>query len=95
MNARTVVPFNKNSYKINHCKFFEKNKNINVIFTLPSFMSKILNETNKKNIKFLNSLKYIVLTREKISSKLTTNIYKKLNKVKIFSAYGTTETAII
>ena len=95
LNAGTVVPFNKNSYKINHCKFFEKNKNINVIFTLPSFISKILDETNEKNIKFLNNLKYIVLTGEKISSKLVTNIYKRLNKVKIFNAYGTTETAII
>jgi amino acid adenylation domain-containing protein len=95
MNAGTIVPLNKNSYRINHYSFFEKNKNINVIFTLPSFMEKILEETKDKNLKYLHNLKYIILTGERILSKLTNNIYEKLKNVKIFSAYGTTETAII
>ena len=94
-NAGTVVPFNKNSYRISPYNFFLKNKKINVVFSLPSFMSKILDETDSHSSSCLKNLKHLIFTGEPIPKNLTNKIYKRFKDIQIYNAYGTTETSII
>ena len=93
-NAGTVVPFNRNEYKIDNIKFFKNNKNINVCFFLPSFF-KSLDDRNQLNSKYLSNLKHIGLTGEMVPPDLIKSFYKKIKGIKIYNAYGTTEAAII
>ena len=65
-HAGTVVPFNKNSYRINPFNFFLNNKKINVIFSLPSFMSSILEASDNGKSTCLKYLKYLIFTGEPI-----------------------------
>ena len=94
LNAGTVVPFNKQSYRINHLEFFKNNKNINVGFFVPSFFQKI-QDTNKLNSPALSKMKHIIFAGEPIPKGLISNIYKSIKNVKVYNVYGTTETAII
>ena len=94
-HAGTVVPFNKNSYRINPNNFFLNNKKINVIFSLPSFVNKLLDETDDNKTSCLRNLKHIIFTGEPIPKDLTNKIYKKFKDIQIYNAYGTTETSII
>lgn len=94
-HAGTVVPFNKNSYRINPFNFFLNNKKINVIFSLPSFMNSILEASDNEKSTCLKYLKYLIFTGEPIPKNLTNKIYKKFKDIEIYNAYGTTETSII
>ena len=80
-NGGTVVPFNKNSYKISPINFFINNKNINIIFTLPSFVGSILDSKNHNQLKYLKKLKFIVLTGEQVLNDLVRKIYKMINRL--------------
>ena len=94
LNAGTIIPFNQKSYKINPLNFFKKNKNLNVIFVVPSFLQKIKDITNFKD-KSLKNIKHLVLTGEPIPKNLIPNFYKEIKNTNIYNCYGTTETAII
>ena len=65
LNAGTIVPFNKKSYRISPSSFFKKNKNINVMFTVPSFLQQLL-DSKDISLKKLNSLKHVILGGEAI-----------------------------
>jgi amino acid adenylation domain-containing protein len=94
-NAGTIVPFNKNSYRINPINYFINNKKINVIFSLPSFMNNIFELKENNKLGHLKNLKYIIFGGEQIPKNLINIIYDKIKNVKIYNVYGTTETAII
>lgn len=94
MNAGTVVPFNKQSYRINHLKFFKNNKNINAGFFVPSFFKK-LHDAKQLKSPALSKIKHIVFGGEPIPKGLVSNLYKSIKNVKVYNVYGTTETAII
>lgn len=94
MNAGTVVPFNKQIYKINHFEFFKRNKNINAFFSVPSFM-KNLDDIKKLKSTELSKIKHLVFGGEPIPKGLVSNLYKSIKNIKVYNVYGTTETAII
>lgn len=94
LNAGTIVPFNQKSYRINPLNFFKKNKNLNVIFVVPSFLQKIKDITNFKD-KSLKNIKHLVLTGEQIPKNLIPSFNKEIKNTKVYNCYGTTETAII
>lgn len=94
MNAGTVVPFNKQIYKINHFEFFKRNKNINAFFSVPSFM-KNLDDIKKLKSPELSKIKHLVFGGEPIPKGLASNLYRSIKNIKVYNVYGTTETAII
>lgn len=93
-NIGTLVPFNKKIYKIDPSKYFEENKNINVIFCVPSLLN-ILDKKKYLNSPDLKELKHVLLTGEKIHFNHYAQWKKKLNHSLFYNLYGTTETAII
>ena len=93
-NAGTVVPFNKQIYRINHFEFFKRNKNINAFFSVPSFI-KNLEDIKKLKSPELSKIKHLVFGGEPIPKGLVTNLYKSIKNIKVYNVYGTTETAII
>ena len=94
MNRGTLVPFNKKSYKINPYSYFEINKNINVIFCVPSLLL-LLEKAKKINSAGLSSIHHLLLTGESIPQGLPKNWYKNHKNSNLYNLYGTTETAII
>ena len=94
MNRGTLVPFNKKSYKTNPYSYFEINKNINVIFCVPSLLL-LLEKTKKINSAGLSSIHHLLLTGEPIPQGLPKNWYKNHKNSNLYNLYGTTETAII
>ena len=94
LNAGTIIPFNKKSYRISPSNFFKNNKNINVMFTVPSFLQQLL-DSKDISLKKLNSLKHVVLGGEAIPKNLLKKPMQLLTKTNFYNVYGTTETAII
>ena len=94
LNSGTVVPVNKNEYKVNFLKFFKNNKNINTCFLVPSHFQN-LKDLNQLKSKYLKKLKHIIFTGEALPKSLVNSLFKILPKVSIYNCYGTTETAII
>ena len=94
MNAGTVVPFNKQIYRINHFEFFKRNKNINAFFSVPSFI-KNLDDIKKLKSPELSKIKHLVFGGEPIPKGLASNLYSSIKNIKVYNVYGTTETAII
>lgn len=94
MNKGTIVPFNKKNYKINPYAFFEANKNINVLFCVPSLIL-LLEKSKKIQSKSLSKINHLLLTGEAIPDGLVSSWYKTHKKSNVYNLYGTTETAII
>jgi len=93
-NNGTIVPMNKNEYKVNFLKFFEKNKNINILFIVPSFFEK-LSDLNMLKSKSLKNLKHVIFGGERLSKKLVKDSLYSLPKCNFYNVYGTTEASII
>jgi len=93
-NRGTVVPMNKKEYKVNFLKFFQKNKNLNTCFVVPSFFEKF-RELKQLNSKYLKSLRHVVFGGEFLSKELVKDLFTKLPKCNFYNVYGTTETSII
>ena len=93
-NIGTLVPFNKKIYKIDPSKYFDENKNINVIFLVPSLLN-ILDKKKYLNSNNLKELKHILLTGDKIHYNNYLKWKKNLKDPLFYNLYGTTETAII
>ncbi len=93
IRAGTLVPLNKRKYKINPILFFNEKK-INILFTVPSFIKKILDseDDNFQGIKFVSN---ILLTGEEIETDFICKLQKKYPEIILHNMYGTTETAII
>lgn len=94
MNAGTLIPFNKRSYRINPYIYFKDNKKIDVVFCIPSLINN-LRENSNLNKKEIKSIKHLILTGEAIPKNLIYDWYKSAKKSKVYNVYGTTETAII
>ncbi len=93
-NCGTVVPMNKKEYKVNFINFFQKNRNINTCFVVPSLFEK-LRELNQFNSNCLKSLRHVVFTGEFLSKDLVRDLLNMFPKCSFYNVYGTTETAII
>ena len=94
LSGGTLIPFNKNSYKINPLLFFQ-NFNINVILCVPSLFNAIKLMDTKFKSPCFKKIKYLIFTGEKINKNLVKDWYKSNQKSKVINFYGTTETAII
>ena len=94
MSGGTLIPFNKNPYKINPLLFF-RNFNINVILCVPSLFNAIKLIDTKFESPCLKKIKYLIFTGEKINKNLVKYWYESNEKSKVINFYGTTETAII
>jgi amino acid adenylation domain-containing protein len=93
-NAGTIIPFNKKSYRISPSSFFKNNKNIHVIFSVPSFLQQLFDSKDISFKKF-NSLQHVVLGGEAIPKNLLKKPMQLLRQTSFYNVYGTTETAII
>jgi len=93
-NVGTIVPFNKQAYKINPFIYFKENKGVNVVFCVPSLFKK-LEDLNKLKSSKLSKIKHLIFTGEKIPNGLPTSLYKSIKNIKIYNLYGATETAIL
>ncbi len=93
MTAGTIVPLNKQKYKINPNLFFSENK-INILFTVPSFIKKFL-EYQSNEIDKVSDISNILLTGEELEVDFIYKFQKKFPNIILHNMYGTTETAIV
>ncbi|MFL2661211.1 MAG: AMP-binding protein [Alphaproteobacteria bacterium] len=94
MSGGTLIPFNKNSYKINPLLFFQS-FSINIILCVPSLFNTIKLIDSKFESSCFKKIKYLIFTGEKINKELVKDWYKSNEQSKVINFYGTTETAII
>ncbi len=89
----TLVPMNKRSYRINPFAFF-RDKQVNVVFTVPSVISSIVN-AELLGDRSLSSIRHLIFTGEALNSSLVNAWRKEYAECSVYNFYGTTETAII